>query len=78
MKKKLMSFLEKLSRDEMRTITGGYGTGDPLWCGETWYDCECTGGSNNGDGFGAYMATSGEFMGVQSQMCDSGHMTCSC
>lgn len=25
MKKKFLNFLEKLSRDEMRTITGGYG-----------------------------------------------------
>ncbi|WKN29771.1 hypothetical protein PZB74_12420 [Porifericola rhodea] len=30
MKNKFMSFLEKLSRDEMRKVTGGYGDGTSL------------------------------------------------
>jgi len=72
--KKLMKFLDTLSRDEMRSVVGGYGPDDPLWCGGTWYECNC----DNGGGFHAYMETSGHFMDLQKEMCSSGHMTCSC
>ena len=76
MKAKFMNFLGRLSRDEMSTIMGGY-EDNPLWGGSRFYDCECTGGSNNGDGFHAYMETSSDYMSVQSAQCNSGHMTCS-
>jgi len=36
--KKLMKFLDTLSRDEMRTITGGYGCG---WSGGGSYAPDC-------------------------------------
>ena len=41
MKKKFMNFLEKLSHDEMRTITGGYGTGNCGWSGGSGWDGGC-------------------------------------
>jgi len=47
MKKKFMNFLEKLSRNEMRTITGGYSDYETcvIECGgnittSCWYDCQ--------------------------------------
>ncbi len=41
MKKKFINFLEKLSRDEMRTVTGADGYGD----GQIACSCSCTDGS---------------------------------
>ncbi len=79
MKRKFGNFSDLLSRDEMRSIIGGYNSGwrdESLWGGQRWYSCNCSSGGSGP--FSSYMGTNGDYADVTDSECGHGnHMTCS-